>query len=148
VDETYLPSEARKEELSRLRKEIASIPGTIVFDSEKSRAGYHLNMFCMELKTEENRAAFRADESSFLARYRLSEEQRQAVLDRDYNRMLALGGNIYFLGKLAAVDDHSFQQIAANMTGMQVEEFKMMMLAGGRAPEAAGAAERKEKHGG
>jgi protocatechuate 4,5-dioxygenase alpha chain len=147
VDETYLPTEARKEELARLMKEIASIPGTIVFDSERSRAGYHLNMFCMELKTEENRAAFRADESSFLARYRLSEEQRQAVLDRDYNRMLALGGNIYFLGKLAAVDDHSFQEIAANMTGMRVEEFKMMMLAGGRAPDA-GAAERKEKHGG
>ena len=111
------------------------IPGTTVFDAERSRRGYQLNMFCMALMKPEARAAFKADEAEFLKRYPMSEQQREAVLQRDWNRMITLGGNIYFLAKLFATDGKSFQYTAAQMTGMSQEAYAQMMLAGGRAPD-------------
>jgi protocatechuate 4,5-dioxygenase, alpha chain len=111
------------------------IPGTVVFDATQSRLGYHLNMFCMSLMKAENRAAFKADERAFLERFPMTAEQRQAVLDRDYNRMIALGGNIYFLAKIGATDGFSFQNLASKMTGVSEDEYKAMMIAGGRSPE-------------
>ncbi|MDB5795034.1 MAG: protocatechuate 4,5-dioxygenase alpha subunit [Noviherbaspirillum sp.] len=114
-----------------------NIPGTIVFDSVQCRSGYHLNMWCLELMKEEKRREFKADERAFLEKYALTAEQRQAVLERDYNRLLSLGGNIYFLSKIAYVDGDSFQMLAARMSGVTLEEFRAMMLSGGRSPHAA-----------
>jgi protocatechuate 4,5-dioxygenase, alpha chain len=111
------------------------IPGTTVFDAERSRRGYHLNMFCMSLMKAENRAAFKADEAAFLLRFPMSPEQREAVLRRDWNRMIELGGNIYFLAKLFSTDGKSFQYAAAQMTGLSQEQYAQMMLAGGRSPD-------------
>ena len=111
------------------------IPGTTVFDAEQSRLGYHLNMFCMSLMKAENRAAFKADERAYLQRFPMTDDQRQAVLDRDYNRMIALGGNIYFLAKIGATDGFSFQNLASKMTGVSEDEYKAMMVAGGRPPQ-------------
>ena len=108
------------------------IPGTVVFDATQSRLGYHLNMFCMSLMQAENRAAFKADERAYLQRFPMTEAQREAVLARDYNRMLELGGNIYFLAKIGATDGFSFQNLASKMTGMPEEQYKAMMVAGGR----------------
>jgi protocatechuate 4,5-dioxygenase, alpha chain len=111
------------------------IPGTTVFDARQSRLGYHLNMFCMSLMKAGNREAFKADERGYLARFPMTDEQRQAVLDRDYNRMIALGGNIYFLAKIGATDGFSFQNLASKMTGVSEDEYRAMMIAGGRAPQ-------------
>ena len=111
------------------------IPGTTVFDAERARRGYHLNMFCMALMKADNRAAFKADEAQFLKRFPMTPEQRDAVLRRDWNRMIELGGNIYFLAKLFSTDGKSFQYTAAQMTGMSQEQYAQMMLAGGRSPE-------------
>ena len=122
------------------------IPGTIVFDAEQSRRGYHLNMFCMSLMKDENRKAFKADETSYLDRFSLTPAQRKAVLARDWNGMLAEGGNIYFTSKLAATDGLSFQQIAAIMTGSTQEGYAAMMLAGGRS--IAGNRSKKENRDG
>jgi protocatechuate 4,5-dioxygenase alpha chain len=108
------------------------IPGTVVFDATQSRLGYHLNMFCMSLMKAANREAFKADERAYLQRHPMSDAQRQAVLDRDYNRMIALGGNIYFLAKIGATDGCSFQNLASKMTGVPEDEYKAMMVAGGR----------------
>jgi protocatechuate 4,5-dioxygenase alpha chain len=108
------------------------IPGTVVFDATQSRLGYHLNMFCMSLMKAGNRAAFKADERAYLSTFPMSEEQRQAVLDRDYNRMIGLGGNIYFLAKIGATDGFSFQNLASKMTGVAEEDYRAMMIAGGR----------------
>jgi protocatechuate 4,5-dioxygenase alpha chain len=116
-------------------KAFDDIPGTILFDADRSRQGYHLNMFCMSLMKAENRDAFRADERAYLAQYPMTAEQAQSVLDRDWNRMLELGGNIYYTSKLAACDGLSFQNIAALMTGSTQEDYAKMMLAGGRPPE-------------
>jgi protocatechuate 4,5-dioxygenase alpha chain len=115
--------------------EFEDIPGTFVFDADRSRRGYHLNMFCMSLMKPENRERFRADEAAYLATYPMTPEQRQAVLDRNWNGMLELGGNIYFTSKIAANDGLSFQQIAAMMTGSTQAEYAEMMLKGGRSPE-------------
>jgi protocatechuate 4,5-dioxygenase, alpha chain len=112
----------------------ADIPGTTVFDAEQSRKGYHLNMFCMSLMKAPNRDRFRANERAYLDEWPMSEEQKLAVLARDYNRMIALGGNIYFLAKIFATDGKSFQYAAASMTGMSQEEYARMMLEGGRKP--------------
>jgi protocatechuate 4,5-dioxygenase alpha chain len=111
------------------------IPGTTVFDAERARRGYHLNMFCMSLMKAENRAAFKADQAAFLQRFPMTPEQREAVLQRDWNRMIELGGNIYYLAKLFSTDGKSFQFTAAQMTGMSQEQYAQMMIAGGRSPD-------------
>lgn len=111
------------------------IPGTTIFDAERSRRGYHLNMFCMSLMKPENRAAFFADQSAYLQRFPMAPEQREAVLRRDWNEMIRLGGNIYFLSKIFSSDGKSFQYTAAQMTGMSQAEYAQMMLDGGRSPD-------------
>jgi protocatechuate 4,5-dioxygenase, alpha chain len=116
-------------------KPYADIPGTTIFDTDQARRGYHLNMFCMSLMKPENRARFQAGERAYLDGWPMTEEQKCAVLDRDYNRMISLGGNIYFLAKLFATDGKSFQYVAAQMAGMSQAEYAQMMLSGGRVPE-------------
>ena len=111
------------------------IPGTQVFDAQRSRQGYWLNMFCMSLMKDENRKAFKADEASYLKRFNLTPAQTDAILKRDYNRMLELGGNIYFTAKLGATDGHSFRHLAAVMTGSTQDDYARMMLDGGRSVE-------------
>ncbi len=108
------------------------IPGTFVFDADRSREGYPLNMFCMSLRHAANREAFKVDEKGYLDRYPLTAEQRRTVLERDWNGMLRVGGNIYYTSKLAATDGINFQQLAAKMTGVSEEDYRAMMLAGGR----------------
>jgi protocatechuate 4,5-dioxygenase alpha chain len=120
---------------SAKEKEYDDIPGTFVFDADRSRRGYYLNMFCMSLMKADNRKAFKENEASYLDRFALTPEQREAILSRNYNRMLELGGNIYFTAKLGATDGHSFQHIAAIMTGSTQEDYAKMMLAGGRSVE-------------
>ena len=115
--------------------EFEDIPGTRVFTAARARQGYHLNQFAMSLMKEDNRNRFNSDERSYLDQLKLSEDQKQAVLDRDYNRLLDLGGNIYFLSKIFANDGKSFVQAVSTMTGMSAEEYQKMMLAGGRSPE-------------
>ena len=111
------------------------IPGTFVFDAERSRQGYGINMFCMSLMKDENRKAFKANEAEYLKKYPLTPEQTAAILGREYNRMLELGGNIYFTAKLGATDGHSFQHLAALMTGSSQQDYAKMMLSGGRSVE-------------
>lgn len=111
------------------------IPGTVIFDAHQSRIGFHLNQFCMSLMKADNRAAFKADERGYLDRWPMTEAQKAAVLARDWNGMIALGGNIYFTSKIAATDGLSFQQIAAIMSGVTQPEYAAMMLAGGRSIE-------------
>ena len=111
------------------------IPGTYVFDAERSREGYGINMFCMSLMKDDNRKAFKDNEAEYLERFPMTPEQRKAILKRDYNRMLELGGNIYFTAKLGATDGHSFQHLAAVMTSNTQEDYAKMMLGGGRSVE-------------
>jgi protocatechuate 4,5-dioxygenase, alpha chain len=117
-----------------LDKPYKNIPGTTIFDAEQSRMGYHLNQFCMSLMKAENRARFKANERAYLDEWPMSEEQKQAVLARDLNRCIELGGNIYFLAKIGATDGKSYQYMAATMTGMTQDEYAQMMLKGGRSP--------------
>jgi len=118
-----------------LNKPYLDVPGTTIFDAEQSRKGYWLNQFCMSLMKAENRASFKADERAYLDQWAMTEEQKQAVLARDLNRCIAAGGNIYFLAKIGATDGKSFQQMAGSMTGMTEEEYRDMMVHGGRSAE-------------
>jgi protocatechuate 4,5-dioxygenase alpha chain len=115
-------------------KDYDDIPGTYVFDADRSRRGYHLNMFCMSLMKAENRKAFKDNEEKYLdERFPLlTPEQKEAILKRQYNRLLELGGNIYFTAKLGATDGHAFQHLAAVMTGSTQQDYADMMLRGGR----------------
>jgi protocatechuate 4,5-dioxygenase alpha chain len=119
-----------------LDKPYKDIPGTTIFDAEQARKGYHLNQFCMSLMKAENRARFKANERAYLDEWPMTEDQKQAILARDLNRCIELGGNIYFLAKIGATDGKSFQFMAASMTGMTQEEYAKMMLSGGRSPRA------------
>lgn len=117
-----------------LDKSYQKIPGTTIFDAEMGRRGYHLNQFCMSLMKAENRALFKADERKYLDTWDMTKEQKESVMARDYNRMMATGGNIYFLAKIFSCDGLSFQFAAATMTGMSQPDYAQMMLNGGRTP--------------
>jgi protocatechuate 4,5-dioxygenase alpha chain len=108
------------------------VPGTTIFDAEQSRKGYWLNQFCMTLMTAPNRERFKADQRAYLDEWPMTEDQKLAVMDADLNRCIALGGNIYFLAKLGATLGKSFQQMAGSMTGMTEDEYRQMMISGGR----------------
>jgi protocatechuate 4,5-dioxygenase alpha chain len=115
--------------------EFDDIPGTRVFTAARAKKGYELNQFCMSLMREANRERFKADERAYLDETKMSREQKQAVLDRDYNRLIDLGGQIYFLAKIFATDGLSYLQAVSTMTGMPIEEYQQMMISGGRSPE-------------
>src|SRR6185369_4943876 len=115
--------------------EFEDIPGTRVYTAARARQGYHLNQFAMSLMKPENRVSWKADERAYLDGWPLSEEQKQAVLARDYNRLLDLGGNIYFLSKIFSTDGISFAEACSTMTDMTFPEYRQMMLDGGRSPE-------------
>ena len=125
---------ARKD-TARKAKDYDDIPGTVVFDAERSRQGFGINMFCMSLMKDENRKAFKANEPEYLKTFNLTPAQTEAILKRDYNRMLELGGNIYFTAKLGATDGHSFRHLAAVMTGSTQDDYAAMMLGGGRSAD-------------
>ena len=118
-----------------LHKPYLDVPGTRIFDAEESRKGYWLNQFCMSLMKAVNRERFKADQKAYLDEWPMSEEQKQAVLAVDLNWAMSLGGNIYFLAKLGATHGLSFQQMAGSMTGMSEEQYRNMMIGGGRSIE-------------
>ncbi|AXB80476.1 protocatechuate 4,5-dioxygenase subunit alpha [Novosphingobium sp. P6W] len=117
--------------------EFDDIPGTRVYTAARARQGYHLNQFAMSLMKAENRVRWLADEAGYLDEWPMTQDQKVAVLARDYNRLLDLGGNIYFLAKVFSTDGLSFLQAVSTMTGMSVEDYSAMMNAGGRSPEGA-----------
>jgi protocatechuate 4,5-dioxygenase, alpha chain len=115
--------------------EFEDIPGTRVFTAARARKGYHLNQFAMSLMKAENRERWKADEVAYLNEWKLTDDQKAALLARDYNRLLDLGGNIYFLAKVFATDGQSFLQAVGTMSGMTPADYQAMMIAGGRSPE-------------
>ena len=117
------------------RRDYDDIPGTIVFDGRQARRGYVLKKFLMSLNQPANREAFKADEAAYLDGFALDDEQREAVLGRQWLRLLEVGGNVYYTYKLAACDGMTFQDLAGEQTGMSAEDFAQMMLSGGRSPE-------------
>ena len=115
--------------------ELDDIPGTTIFTTTRSRQAYHLHRFCMSLMQADNRAAFKADERAYIDRFEMTPEQRQGVLDRDFNALIARGGNIYFLVKISNTDGWSVQKAVGTMSGMTAEDYGAMMVAGGRSPQ-------------
>jgi protocatechuate 4,5-dioxygenase alpha chain len=113
-------------------EQFKDIPGTTIFTIEKARQGFWLNQFCMSLREEANRKRFLGGERAYLDEWQMSEEQKQAVLDRDFQKMLDLGGNVYFLSKIFASEGLSYVQAVSTMTDMNVEQYQQMMLNGGR----------------
>jgi protocatechuate 4,5-dioxygenase alpha chain len=111
------------------------IPGTWVFDAQRARKGYHLNQFLYSLMKAENRKRFLSGERAYLDEWPMSEAQKVAVMKRDWNTLLELGGVSYALAKLAFTDEHSYQYMAAEMTGMSQQGYLDMMVAGGRSIE-------------
>ncbi|MFM2300341.1 MAG: protocatechuate 4,5-dioxygenase subunit alpha [Pseudomonadota bacterium] len=115
--------------------ELEDIPGTRVYTAARARKGYHINQFAMSLMTDENRQRFKADEKAYLDEWPISDEAKAALLKRDYNTLLDLGGNVYFLAKLFSTDGLSFAEAVSTMTDMTFPQYRDMMLAGGRSPE-------------
>ena len=124
-----------KQDIHEYLSELEDIPGTRVYTAKRARQGYWMNQFAMSLMKAENRERWRADEKAYLEDWPMTDEQRQSILDRDYDRMLDLGANIYFLAKVFSTDGLSFLQAVSTMTGMSVDEYQAMMIAGGRSPD-------------
>ena len=115
--------------------EFEDIPGTRVYTAARARKGYWINQFAMSLMKPENRERFKANERAYLDEWPLSEEMKQALLARDYNKCLDLGGNVYFLAKLFSTDGIPFAEAVSTMTDMSFPEYREMMMRGGRSPE-------------
>ena len=115
--------------------ELEDIPGTRVYTAKRARQGYHLNQFAMSLMKADNRDRWKAGERAYLDEWAMTKDQKEAVLARDYNRLLDLGGNIYFLSKVFSTDGQSFLHAVSTMSGMSMEAYQAMMNAGGRSPE-------------
>ena len=115
--------------------ELEDIPGTRVYTAARARRGYHINQCAMSLMKAENRDRFRADEQAYFDEWPISDEAKAALLARDYNALLDLGGNIYFLSKLFSSDGISFAEAVSTMTDMTFPQYREMMLNGGRSPE-------------
>ena len=123
-----------KQNIHEYLAELEDIPGTRVFTAARARAGYHLNQFAMSLMRAENRDRWKADERAYLDDWKLSPDQKEAILARDYNRLIDLGGNIYFLSKIFSTDGISFAEAVSTMTDMEFPEYREMILNGGRSP--------------
>ena len=130
-------------DLNSYIEDFNDIPGTRVFTTTRARQGYWINQFCMSLMKPENRERWLADEKAYIDEWKMTDAQKEAMLARDYNRLLDLGGNIYFLAKVFSTDGLSFVQAVSTMTGMSVDEYKAMMMAGGRSPDGV----RSKKEG-
>ena len=130
-----MTAENPKQDIHEYLAELEDIPGTRVFTAQRARKGYHMNQFCQSLMKDENRQEFRKDERAYMDKWDMTEAQKQALLDRDYNRAIDEGGNVYFLSKLFFTDGKSFLQAVGTMTGMSPEEYQAMMVAGGRSAQ-------------
>ena len=127
--------------------EYEDIPGTYVFNGKRCREGYFLNQFCKSLDKADNRAAFRDDPAAYLDQFKMTEAQRRTVEERDWLGMLQLGGNIYYTFKLAIFDGLSMQQVGGLMSRMTVDDFKQMMMDGGRTPIGNVSKRENAEHG-
>lgn len=123
-----------KQNIHEYLAELEDIPGTRVYTAARARRGYHINQFAMSLMKAENRDRFRADEAAYMNEWPLTDEAKDALKARDYNRLLDLGGNVYFLSKLFSTDGLSFAEAVSTMTDMTFPEYRDMMLNGGRSP--------------
>lgn len=115
-----------------LEKPYLDIPGTTVFDSDMARTGYHMNQFCISLMKAENRERFLADERAYLDEWPMSEAQKKVVMARDYLGMQSLGGNVYYFAKMFFTDKKSVLYGSSTMAQMSEDEYKQMMIDGGR----------------
>lgn len=109
-----------------------SIPGTTLFDGEMAQKGLALNRMCYSFNDAANRAAFLADEDGYCDKFALTAEQREAVRHRNVLEMIAAGGNVYYLAKLAGILGLNVQDLGAQQTGMSVAAFKAKLLEAGR----------------
>jgi len=108
------------------------IPGTPIFDGARARKGYALNKMCYSFNSAQNRAEFLRDEAAYCRKFGLDEAQRAAVQHRNVLELIAAGGNVYYLAKLAGIFGLGVQDIGAQQTGMPVEAFKAMLAAKGK----------------
>ena len=124
-----------KQNIHEYLAEFDDIPGTRVYTAARARKGYWINQFAMSLMKADNRERFKADEKAYMDEWKLSDEAKEALLARDYNRLLDLGGNVYFLSKLFSTDGLSFAEAVSTMTDMTFPEYREMMNKGGRSPQ-------------
>lgn len=113
------------------RHDYDKVPGTYVFNGRRSVMGYPLNRMCMSFNSAENREAFARDEDAYCEKYGLLPEQREAIRARDVLRLVQLGGNIYYLAKLAGIFGLSVQDVGAQQRGISVDQFKHMLETSG-----------------
>jgi protocatechuate 4,5-dioxygenase alpha chain len=136
----------KEQSMTQKTEAYEDIPGTWVFDAQRARKGYRLNEFLYSLMKADNRKEFLADERTYTTKFAMTEDQREAILKRDWNKMLELGAVSYALAKLAFTDGKSYQFMASQMTGMTEKEYVEMMVSGGRSPDGwRSKSERKGK---
>jgi protocatechuate 4,5-dioxygenase, alpha chain len=102
---------------------VRALPDTTIFDLRKSAQGYRLNKLCGSLCDPKNRDAFRQDEEGYLARFSLTDDEKDLIRRRDFAGMIEAGMNIYFMLKVGSVTGNSLYRMGAQMRGESYEAF-------------------------
>jgi protocatechuate 4,5-dioxygenase alpha chain len=102
---------------------LTPIADTSIFDLRSSRRGYRLNKMCGSLCDPQNRQAFKQDEEGYMARFGLTDSEKELVRRRDFAALIHAGLNIYFMLKLGSVTGNSLYKMGAQMRGESYEQF-------------------------
>ena len=129
--------------MSWIKHDYEDIPGTYVFDGQRSHSAYAVNKMLFSFNHQENRDEFDRNPEAYAVKFGLPDEQRKALLDGDFLTLLRMGANIYFMAKLAVPRGVSVQDVGALFQGITTEEFKANLAKNGEGLE-----EKLEKLGG
>ena len=105
------------------RQVVGPIPNTSIFDLRLSQRGRRLNRMCAALCSPAERDAFKRDEEAFMARFGLSDAEKDLIRKRDFQGMIDAGMNIYFMLKVGSVTGNGLYQMGAKMRGETYEQF-------------------------
>jgi protocatechuate 4,5-dioxygenase alpha chain len=102
---------------------LSPIRDTSIFDLRLSRKGYRLNKMCAALCSPAEREAFKRDEEAYMARFSLTDAEKDLIRKRDFAGMIEAGMNIYFMLKVGSSTGNSLYRMGAQMRGESYEEF-------------------------
>ena len=102
---------------------VKEIPDTSIFDLRLSRRGVRLNRMCAALCSPTEREAFKRDEEAFMARFALTEDEKNLIRKRDFKRLIEAGMNIYAMLKIGSATGNSLYRMGAQMRGESYEAF-------------------------
>jgi protocatechuate 4,5-dioxygenase alpha chain len=97
-------------------------PASFVYTGPMSTRGRNINRFSLSLKIPDNRKSFLADPDAYMTRFNLSDAEKALVRARDWSGLLAAGGHLQAILKIAATLGQNLWHIGAHNAEIPVDE--------------------------